>query len=249
MIRNSFIFLDKIGSKREKQIWNQGIDGWDDFLNKNILGISRYRKPFYDRQILKARENLYNDNSLYFTKVLPLSEYWRLYNYFKEDAVFLDIETCSYYGMVTVVGLFDGIETKTMIRGINLDKDVLKKEFQKYKLIITFNGLSYDVPVLNKYFGNIIPEIPHIDLRHVCSKIGLKGGLKVIEEIIGIKRPALLRNYNGDDAAMLWDMYFATGKEKYLNLLVEYNEEDIINLKPIAEHAIKELWKKIKNDL
>ena len=101
MIRNSFIFLDKIGEKREKLIWNQGIDGWDDFLDRNILGISRYRKPFYDRQILKARENLYNDNSSYFTKILPLSDHWRLYNYFGEDAVFLDIETCSYYGMVT----------------------------------------------------------------------------------------------------------------------------------------------------
>ena len=131
---------------------------------------------------------------------------------------------------------------------MNLDKDVLKKELQKHKLIVTFNGLSFDIPVLKRYFGNIIPDIPHIDLRHVCSKIGLKGGLKTIEEIMGIKRPALLRNYNGDDAVMLWDMYHATGKRKYLNLLVEYNEEDIINLKPIADFAIKELWKKIKND-
>jgi len=247
MIRNSFIFLDKIGPKRERNIWQQGIHSWDDFLENNVFGISRYRKLYYDRQILKARENLYKDNSSFFTKTLPLSEHWRLYNYFKEDAVFLDIETCSYYGMVTVVGMYDGIETKTMIRGINLDKELLKKELQKYKLIVTFNGLSYDIPVLRKYFGDIIPNIPHVDLRHVCSKIGLKGGLKIIEEIIGINRPNILKNYNGDDAAALWDMYHATGKEKYLNLLVEYNEEDIINLKPLAEHSIKELWKKMKN--
>ena len=246
MIRNSFIFLDKIGPIKEKNIWDQGINSWDSFLDNNIFGISRYRKPYYDRQILNARKNLYLDNSAYFTKILPLSDHWRLYNYFKEDAVFLDIETSSYYGNVTVVGLYDGVETKTMVRGMNLDKENLKKELQKYKLIVTFNGLSFDIPFLKRYFGNIIPDIPHLDLRHVCAKIGLKGGLKIIEEIMEIKRPNQLKNYHGDDAVMLWEMYRATGKEKYLNLLVEYNEEDIVNLKPIAEYAIKELWKKTK---
>jgi len=249
MIRNSFIFLDKVGPTKEKNIWNQGIHSWDDFIDRSISGISTYRKPYYNRQILKAKENLYKDNASYFTKVLPTSNHWRLYNYFKEDAVFLDIETSSYYGNVTVVGLYDGVETKTMVRGINLDKSVLKKELQKYKLIVTFNGLSFDVPVLKRYFGEIIPNIPHVDLRHVCAKIGLKGGLKVIEGIMGIKRPDQLKNYHGDDAVMLWDMYRSTGKKKYLNLLVQYNEEDIVNLKPIAEHSVKELWKRTKNDV
>ena len=36
-------------------------------------------------------------------------------------------------------------------------------------------------------------------------------------------------------------MYKATGDEHYLNLLVEYNEFDIINLKTVAEHCVKKL--------
>ena len=54
---------------------------------------------------------------------------WRLYEFFKEDAVFLDIETTglsknSYD--ITVFGLYDGINTKIMIKGINLDYGALK---------------------------------------------------------------------------------------------------------------------------
>jgi len=42
---------------------------------------------------LKAREALYNFNSQYFLDILPQSENWRLYEFFKDEAVFLDIET------------------------------------------------------------------------------------------------------------------------------------------------------------
>ena len=36
-------------------------------------------------------------------------------------------------------------------------------------------------------------------------------------------------------------MYRATGNDYYLNLLIEYNEEDIINLKTIADYCVKKL--------
>jgi len=248
MIKNSFIFLDKIGHKREKQIWNEGINDWEEFKeNKEIKSISFLRKPFYDRQIERAENALKNENILYLKNIFPSSEQWRLYNTFREDAVFLDIETTGFYGNITVIGLYDGENTKTLVRGFNLDKDLLKNELKNYKLILTFNGASFDLPVVKKYFGNIIPEIPHIDLRFVCSKIGLKGGLKVIEKILNIKRPEEIENIAGDDAVMLWEMYKATGNRKYLDSLILYNEQDIVNLKQIADYSTKELWKKVKN--
>ena len=178
MIRQSFIFLDRISQDMEKRIWQQGIEDWNSFIGaKRIDGISKFRKGHYDRQINEAKKHLYSANSAYFANMLTKGETWRLYPFFKEDAVFLDIETMGYYGNITVIGLFDGIDTKMMVRGINLEKEIIKKELSKYKLIVTFNGSSFDLPVIERYFQGVLPYIPHVDLRHVFSKIGLTGGL------------------------------------------------------------------------
>src|SRR5690606_10514119 len=118
---------------------------------------------------------------------LPDSEHWRLYDQFKDEAVYLDIETNGYRNGITIIGLSDGVDTKTMVRGHNFDKRMLTKELSKYKLIVTFNGQSFDIPVLERFFG-IHVRVPHIDLRFVCQRAGLAGGLKSIEKQLNIKR-------------------------------------------------------------
>lgn len=248
MIRNSFIFLERISRKTEENFWKQGISDWNLFLKtKRINGLSRARKLYYDRQIIKARKALYNFDSSYFIDFLPQSENWRLYNFFREDAVFLDIETTGLSNRddITVFGLFDGIETKTMIRNINLDFRELKKELSKYKLIVTFNGSSFDIPFINKRYPGLLPNAPNFDIKSVTCRLDLKGGLKKIEQKLGIGRDKIIENFHGGDAVTLWRMYKATGNERYLKLLVEYNEEDVINLKTIADYCVKKL--SIKN--
>ncbi|RLE39219.1 exonuclease [Candidatus Woesearchaeota archaeon] len=246
MIRGSFIFLDKVGYKTERNIWLQGIHSWNDFLAKTkIDGMSLMRKRFYDSKILKAKKNLYNDNSCYFTNILPFSEQYRLYNYFKDQACFLDVETTGYYGDITMVGLYNGYDTKTLVRGYNLNKDLLLQELKKYKLIITYNGASFDFPVIRKYF-NIYLRQPHVDLKIVCQKLGLRGGLKYIEKALQIKRSDDVEGMRGEDAVYLWWQWRTTRNRKYLDLLKLYNEEDVINLKTIADKLIPVLWKKIK---
>ncbi|MFC1690914.1 ribonuclease H-like domain-containing protein [Nanoarchaeota archaeon] len=243
MIRNTFQIFPKVAQKKEQNIWKQGIKDWNDFLGvKDIKGISRQKKYACDKIIKSAEQNLEEDNSKYFTNLLPMKEHWRLYEQFKDEAIFLDIETCSYYGNITVVGLSDGYDSKIMIRDINLDIKSLKKELAKYKLLVTFNGRSFDVPVLKRYF-RIDFDIPHMDLMHVCRKVGLSGGLKNIEKQLGIKRPESLKYVGGDDAAELWRCWKATGDKAYLEMLAEYNEEDILNLKPIADFAVGKLKK------
>ncbi|MBI4149990.1 ribonuclease H-like domain-containing protein, partial [Candidatus Woesearchaeota archaeon] len=220
---------------------------WDAFLQTNsIKRFSALSKGFYDRQIHKAKQALATEDVSYFAENLPLGQTWRLYNTFREDAVFLDIETSGYYGDITVIGVYDGHDTKTMVRGHNLDKDLLRKTLAPYKLVITFNGASFDLPVIKRYFGNIVPEVPHIDLRHVCSKVGLTGGLKQIEKTLGIQRAKGVEGINGEDAVYLWQQYKATGKREYLETLVMYNEEDIVNLLPIADKVISQLWEKMR---
>ena len=68
-----------------------------------------------------------------------------------------------------------------------------------------------------------------------------------IEKSLSIKRSNIVEKFYGGDALTLWRMYRATGDDYYLNLLVEYNEYDIINLKIVAEHCVKKLKEKLFN--
>ena len=245
MIRNSFIFLERVGEKIEQNIWNDGIHDWDSFLKKeNIKGLSKSRKLYYDRKIIDARRALFNSDSSYFLNVMPQAETWRLYNFFREDAVFLDIETTGLSKLdddITVFGLYDGLNTKTMIKGINMDYHGLKKELSKYKLIVTFNGASFDIPFIEKRYPGLLPKVPNFDVRSITGRLGLTGGLKNIEKELNLARKEIIKDFHGGDAVTLWRMYRATGNEDYLNLLVEYNEYDIVNLKKVAETCIKKM--------
>ena len=60
-----------------------------------------------------------------FAKSLPKSEHWRAYNDFKDRIAFVDIGTTGlspHYNRLTVVGIYDGKNVKTFVRGSNLDK-------------------------------------------------------------------------------------------------------------------------------
>ncbi len=247
MIQGSFIFLEKITAAREKKLWQQGILSWDDFLRTDkISGITAAAKKYYDRKLVEARRQLHLQNSSYFCHLLPQTEHWRLYEFFKEEAVYLDIETdgLSDNNDVTLVGLFDGFDTKTMIRRVNLDWRQLRRELEKYKIVVTFNGSVFDLPFMKKRYGEVIPQLPHYDLRFCCSRIGLNGGLKKIEKELNIHRSQIVENMYGGDAAQLYRMWRGSGDDYYLRLLIEYNEEDCINLKRIAEYAYAELRKR-----
>ncbi|MBW2994930.1 ribonuclease H-like domain-containing protein [Candidatus Woesearchaeota archaeon] len=245
MIQNSFIFLDKISEKKEKLLWQQGITNWNRFLEaEEINGISKSRKTFYDIQLRRAKTALKEMHSSFFINKLPSDENWRLYDHFKDQCCFLDIETNGVGpgSYLTLIGLFDGYETKTMIQGINFDAKQLMKELSKYKLIVTFNGATFDIPFLKKRYPKLLPDIPNLDLKSACTKIGLKGGLKHIEKKLGIERKnKIVHGMNGGDAYRLWRMYRASGNKYYLKILIEYNEEDCINLKWIADYAVKKL--------
>ncbi|MFW6013924.1 MAG: ribonuclease H-like domain-containing protein [Candidatus Nanoarchaeia archaeon] len=250
MIKESFIFLNCIGEKKEKQIWSQGIKDWNDFKNSSsIKGLSKKTKKICDAQITEASKALNKNNSSFFVDKLQKKHSWRLYETFRNEACFFDIETSGNKknDYMIAAGIFDGFNTKTMIKRINLNFNILEKELRKYKLIVTFNGSSFDIPFLKKRYPLIVPKIPHIDLKHACFSAGLKNKLKDIEKKFGISRNPLIEKMNGGDVYRLWRMYFASGDEHYLRLLVEYNEEDASNLKKIADFVIKELKNQLTN--
>jgi len=121
------------------------------------------------------------------------------------------------------------------VGGFNLEQKTLEKELKKYKLLITFNGSAFDLPKLKKQFKLDIP-VPHLDLKPLCLNLGLKGGLKEIEKQLNLKRPPHLYG----NPVELWKAFHASGDKEYLNLLLDYNKEDIENLKAVADKVCKD---------
>lgn len=244
MIKQSFIFLEKIKRKGEDNLWKQGIKDWQDFLqHKEVKGISSVRKQYYDRKIREAQQALLENDSSYFVGKLPSVEMWRLYSSFNEECCFLDIETDSS-GKITVVGISNYYTTNTLVRGFNLERRVLEEQLKKFKILVTFNGGSFDLPKLKKEF-ELVVGIPHIDLKPLCVKLGLKGGLKEVEKILNLKRPSHLYG----NPVELWKAFHASGDREYLELLIDYNKEDIENLKMIVERVVSELKANFKRTL
>ena len=236
MIRNSFIFLENISARKEQHLWQQGITDWDAFLKTDTIpGIPYQKKQYYNRKIREARQAWQENDSTYFRGKLPASVCWRLYDYFREEAGLLDIEIDSY-GKITVVGISNYYKTNFLVRGVNLSTALLQKEIQKYKILLTFNGASFDLPALQKQF-QINLTIPHIDLKPLCIKLGLKGGLKEVEKQLGLNRPAHLYG----NPVELWKAFRASGDQEYLELLLEYNREDTENLKGVMDYVYGKL--------
>lgn len=244
MIERSFVFLERISHTTEKRIWQQGVHCWNDFVKAGtITGFSQQRKHYYSRRLTEAKKHLSALNSSYFASRFPKSEAWRMYDICRDDCLFLDIETTGYHGDITVLGVSDGNDFKALVRDRNLDKKSAKRAFEGKKMIVTFNGLSFDIPVIRKYFGNIVPELPHLDLRFPLARLGYTGGLKNIEKELGVKRQEEVEGVDGLEAVRLWKQFVRTNDQDALKLLISYNEEDVMNLRPLADFVFSSMKK------
>jgi uncharacterized protein YprB with RNaseH-like and TPR domain len=77
----------------------------------------------------------------------------------------------------------------------------------------------------------------HIDLCPALRRLGYKGGLKRIEEILGIQRPPEVEGLGGFDAVRLWREYRRRRDPRALDLLLAYNRADIENLSLLLAFA------------
>ncbi|MBI5026803.1 MAG: ribonuclease H-like domain-containing protein [Nitrospirae bacterium] len=246
MIRHTFSFLDGIGLKLERHFWRMGIISWQEFLNRNFVnGISPYKKEMADIALSTTLSALEGRDAQYFSRLLPQREQWRLFDVFGSNALCIDIETNGLPedkgGFVTVVGLYDGYDYRSLVKGINLTEKNLKKELSSYGMIITFYGSSFDIPFLSRKFNSLIFEMPHFDLGFASKRAGLKGGLKRLEEELGIIRDESVQGMDGYDAVKLWHLYRRRSREDALERLLKYNMEDTKNLLKIAEIIYKRL--------
>lgn len=236
MLRRTFQLIPGVGPWKEKDLWARGIPTWDDFPeNGSVLG--QKLDEVARRRLAQAREALAQGDLKTLADIIPPREHWRLYPDFARDAVYFDIETDGRQEQVpTVVALFDASGLRVFIQGRNMD--ALPAALAERRLWVTFNGSCFDVPVLRNYFGKDFPTpAAHIDLRFVCRRLAMGGGLKELEDKLGLARPPHMKGVNGWDAVLLWRAYLARGDVEALRFLVEYNLYDSFQLRSLMDTA------------
>lgn len=245
MLKSTFIHIQGVGPKRELAIWRAGVRTWEDFLakGKEVLPKNVYNlgRPVIERSLQALQDS---DGLRWLAKVVPNNEHWRFYPYFGR-VVYLDIEAggdLDEWGGITVVGLYDGQETRQYVSNHNMW--LVNDSMKQYNVLITFAGSSYDLPMLRQVFSNITLPPVHIDLRWVLRKLGLTGGLKRIEKRLGIERPPEVHGMDGQGAVLLWAEHLA-GDPQALETLLAYNACDIVNLEPLLEYAVQEMKRRL----
>lgn len=153
---------------------------------------------------------------------------------------YLDIETTglsSLDSMVTVVGIYicNGDDTKvTQLIGKDITSHNILEALEGVDKIYTYNGSRFDLPFIHDQFGiNLAGLFAHHDLMYDCWQRNLYGGFKLVERQLGISRE--LVEVNGYEAIRLWWKYVDSFDLEALDTLLQYNKEDIINLRTLKE--------------
>ncbi|MEN8142809.1 MAG: ribonuclease H-like domain-containing protein [Thermodesulfobacteriota bacterium] len=234
MLTNTFTHIQGIGLKTEADLWNSGIKSWDDFRLAGTDLVSPTRASYINQALDEAAGHL-PDRPDYFTGLLPASQHWRIFPHFQNKTAYLDIETTGLSDSceITTIALYDGKQIRYYVQGENLDS--FPADIMNYDVLVSYNGKTFDVPVINRYF-NIQLSQAHIDLRYVLNNLGIKGGLKGCERQLGLDRGDL-DGVDGYMAVILWNHYRQTGDRNALETLLAYNIMDTINLEQLMIEA------------
>jgi uncharacterized protein YprB with RNaseH-like and TPR domain len=239
MLRATFAHLHGVGLHTERRIWDAGIGDWADLLARPSDGLPLSARDPSNRSLVQRCLAAYGAGDWSFLdRALPSSLKWRAYGDLGGRALFLDIETTGdAANEITVIGLYDGFEARAFVADRDLGEAL--RIIDRHPLLITYNG-AFDLPILRAHFRGEPINALHLDLLHPLRRLGLRGGLKACERRLGIERPDAVRGMDGWDAVRLWRAH-RLGSGEALDLLLEYNRQDIVNLKPLAEFAFSRL--------
>lgn len=153
---------------------------------------------------------------------------------------YLDIETTGLspqYCQITVVGihLVNEYETRFIqLVGDDVTAENILQTLEGVSTLYTYNGSRFDLPFIYSRLGtDLCRLLQHCDLMYHCWQNNLYGGFKAVERQLGIKRR--LKEVNGYEAVRLWWKYVNDYDEDALATLLEYNKEDVVNLKSLKE--------------
>lgn len=153
---------------------------------------------------------------------------------------YLDIETTGLsprHCQITVVGVHlcrRNNNRFVQLVGEDISAESLLEILQGVGIIYTYNGSRFDLPFIQRRLGVDLTEIfEHCDLMYDCWRNNLRGGFKAVERQLGI--PRRLTEVDGREAVRLWWRYVNDYDRRALAVLLEYNREDVINLKALRE--------------
>lgn len=237
MIEASFQIAPRVGPTRERRLWDAGVHTWSALPSSGLrdAGVSQTLATQLHASAAAMHDALAAHDLPALAARLPHREHWRLLGAFLDEAVFLDIETDSEEG-VSVIGLLGpdglgGCAPRVLLAGRDLQD--FPALMRGVRLLVTYNGASFDVPILARAFPGWRPPPVHVDLRPLWARLGHVGGLKRLEAAEGLARPDHLRGIGGWDIMGMW-RHARRGDARALRLLVEYNLYDAIGLRTLA---------------
>lgn len=255
MLTNSFIFAKGMTEEQERLIWSHGVRDWATLKRHpgaaaDAIGETRAQKLV--AQVNEAQEALERGDAGWFALRWPEKESWRLWHGFCQphEIALVDIETTGRtpgYDQITVIGLSDGQLERAFVadRPMPGDEalDAFPEAMKRYKLLVTYNGVGFDVPFIEHHFrqSGFKFQVPHIDLMWPARALGLSGGLKDMEKQLGITRADAIAEMRGSEAITLWGAWKNGDRASY-DKLVTYCKADCTNLKAFADEIHRRKW-------
>ncbi len=241
---NSFTFVKGIGVKAEVTLRELGICCWNDVIKEQRPELFPKQKWYaLWNGVNSAIEALKTLDISQLTNLIPKVQHWKMIPTFIDRIAYLDIETTGlspHYSHITTIAVYDGTKVHDFVRGDNLND--FPAFISKFPAITTFYGKSFDIPFIKHEMGIGFNQI-HFDVCFLLRRLKITGGLKKIERRFGISR-GVLEDMDGYTAVILWKKFKQTRKKEYLDTLLAYNNEDVINLEFLLYRAYNLLIEK-----
>ncbi len=242
----TFQHLPGIGIKRERNLWDAGCHSWRD-----LLALQQPRglppKLWKTARVLLGNHMavLDREDADTLVEIVPKSLHWRMIPEFWGKIAFLDIETTGFLPVsrrtyITTIAVFDGTKVHDFVRGENLKS--FPEFIARFPAVCTFFGTGFDGPFIQAEMGIELPPI-HFDTCFLLHRLGFRGGLKRVEKVLGLQRPGVV-DIDGAVAVKLWRLFERTEDPRYLDTLLAYNNEDVLNLPQLLRHAYNGLIEK-----
>lgn len=258
MLTSSFLFAKGMTDDLERALWARGITTWELARTHqdevaDVIGGARAAKVMDG--IAQATAAIAAGDAAWFKANWPDKEQWRLWQGYcpREQIALVDIETTGLtpgYDQITVIGLADGGGARVFVAGRPQPGDEPIEKFREaikpYRLLVTFNGVNFDVPFIERSFRDhaFHFDMPHLDLLYPARALGLTGGLKDMEKALGIARSDEIKDIRGGEAIQLWGQWRAGDANAYRRLTA-YCKADCLNLAAFADAVHRRTWDKV----
>jgi len=240
MINRAFLHFRGVGKKNLQKLEVAGLDEWSMVVQQkeNIPFSEKFSEKFLN-EVEECSQALEREDIYFFSKKLASPDKWRILERYFDKITYLDIETdgLDYNSGITLIVCYHKGKLYKFLRNENLDEFL--ELLPEVELLSTFNGSSFDLPVIQNFFRIGEMSCPHVDLRWVCYHLGFKGGLKSIEYKIGIQRPVDLKGVDGFEAVILWDNWSRYKDELSKERLIRYCSADVLSLKLLTEKILE----------